>query len=148
MINVKVSDKEEISVSFSHSSKGTVCRIMTGPIGSKYEDKTIISEGKVNKYVRDTPNKAIGRKLALTKALNKTEDMQGIAYEYVRKIIDKPTRELIWNAYADKLGPNYNNDMVTKVKVPSIIAQRLEMIDALLETVNSIAVAKGEEHAN
>lgn len=93
MFQITIQDKT-YTVNFNHYPSGTECFIVSGKSTGRI-DKTrpddVVSVGASWIVPPDSPCKAIGRKLSLSRALLDEKDGQ--------HIFDKPTRTLFWNRY-------------------------------------------------
>jgi hypothetical protein len=81
-------------VCFKHFYGGTTCYIYVSSV--KATDGEVIAVGIANRNPSDTPNKSMGRKIALGRALTRKSD-DGT------RIFPKSESKVFWDAYFAKL---------------------------------------------
>jgi len=90
-------------VHFAHYGFGTQCEINQ----VKGDALRHIASGQSNRNPADTPNKAVGRKIALGRALIR-HDAEGNR----RETFPKSSRKLFWDAYFAKLRDSRRANLV------------------------------------
>jgi hypothetical protein len=86
----KLTETTDLFLQFQHTDTGTTCRVITAAVGTPpkvaKESGVLLGEGITTLAKEDTPNKKIGRKLALARALKASQ-------------LSREARTKVWNNY-------------------------------------------------